>query len=81
MDFVLLIWVNELPYVNFNWKNSTRKVLVAMGYEEKSKWIDEVDLVADSTFHSKIARTGIFKGRATGYEGKKQDTLGCEKQW
>lgn len=66
---------NESPYKNFDWKKFlSGKILLAMGYDENSKKIDEVDLCSDGTFRSKITRTGIFKGQAKDYTGKKQGT-------
>ncbi|HZB13739.1 MAG TPA: hypothetical protein VE467_11945 [Chryseolinea sp.] len=66
---------NESPYKNFDWKKFlSGKIILAMGYDEGSKKIDEVDLCTDGTFHSKITRTGIFKGQAKDYTGKKQGT-------
>jgi hypothetical protein len=66
---------NESPYKNFDWKKFlSGKIIMAMGYDQNSKKIDEVDLCADGTFESRITRTGIFKGQAKDYTGKKQGT-------
>ncbi len=66
---------NESPYKNFDWKKFlSGKIILAMGYEQNSKKIDEVDLCADGTFRSKITRTGIFKGQAKDYTGQKKGT-------
>ncbi|HEY5748782.1 MAG TPA: hypothetical protein VIU12_22085 [Chryseolinea sp.] len=65
----------ESPYAHFNWKKFLDgKILLAMGYDANSKRIDEVDLCADGSFRSDITRTGIFKGQAKGYQGKKRGT-------
>jgi len=64
---------NESPYAHFDWKKFLDgKILLAMGYDANSKRIDEVDLCADGSFRSEITRTGIFKGQAKGYQGKKR---------
>ncbi|HTE31278.1 MAG TPA: hypothetical protein VK666_12945 [Chryseolinea sp.] len=64
---------NESPYTNFDWKVFlSGKVLLGIGYEGKSKREDEVSLCADGTFRSNITRTGIFKGQAKEYQGKKK---------
>lgn len=64
---------NESPFANFNWKKFLDgKILMAMGYDANSKRVDEVDLCADGSFRSDITRTGIFKGQAKGYTGKKR---------
>ena len=66
---------NESPYKNFDWKKFlSGKIILAMGYDQNSKKIDEVDLCADGTFRSKITRTGIFKGQAKDYTGQKKGT-------
>lgn len=63
----------ESPYAHFDWKKFLDgKILLAMGYDANSKRIDEVDLCADGSFRSDITRTGIFKGQAKGYQGKKR---------
>jgi hypothetical protein len=65
----------ESPYAHFNWKKFLDgKILLAMGYDANSKRIDEVDLCPDGSFRSDITRTGIFKGQAKGYQGKKRGT-------
>jgi hypothetical protein len=66
---------NESPYKNFDWKKFlSGKIILAMGYDDHSKKIDEVDLCGDGTFRSRITRTGIFKGQAKDYTGKKEGT-------
>ena len=66
---------NESPYKNFDWKKFlSGKIILAMGYDYNSTKIDEVDLCADGTFRSRITRTGIFKGQAKDYTGKKEGT-------
>ena len=66
--------MNHLTRI-FDWKKFlSGKILLAMGYEQNSKQIDEVDLCADGTFHSKITRTGIFKDQAKNYSGKNEGT-------
>ena len=64
---------NESPFKNFDWKKFlSGKIILAMGYDQSSKRIDEVDLCPDGTFKSRITRTGIFKDQAKGYTGKKE---------
>jgi hypothetical protein len=66
---------NESPYKNFDWKPFlSGKVLLGINYEQGGKKEDEVDLCTDGTFESRITRTGIFKGQAKKYQGKKQGT-------
>jgi hypothetical protein len=66
---------NESPYLRFDWKEFLKgKILMSMGYDDRSKRLDEVDLCGDGTFQSKITRTGIFKDQAEGYTGKKNGT-------
>jgi len=63
----------DSPYKNFDWKPFlSGKVLLGINYEQGGKKEDEVDLCADGTFESRITRTGIFKGQAKKYQGKKQ---------
>ena len=63
----------ESPYKNFDWKPFlSGKILLGINYEQGGKKEDEVDLCADGTFESRITRTGIFKGQAKKYQGKKQ---------
>jgi hypothetical protein len=63
----------ESPYKNFDWKPFlSGKILLGINYEQGGKKEDEVDLCADGTFESRITRTGIFKGQAKKYQGKKE---------
>ncbi len=62
----------ESPYKNFDWKPFlSGKILLGINYEQGGKKEDEVDLCSDGTFESRITRTGIFKGQAKKYQGKK----------
>ena len=63
---------NESPFKNFDWKKFlSGKILLSVDDETGGKRKDEVDMCADGTFQSRINRTGIFKGRAKEYHGKK----------
>ena len=65
----------ESPYLNFDWKRFlSGKVLLMIGYENKSKREDQVVLCDDGSFRSRIKRSGIFKDQAKGYQGSKQGT-------
>ena len=72
---------NESPYQRFNWNEFLKgKILMSMGYDDRSKRVDEIDLCADGTFQSKITRTGIFKDQAKGYTGSKKGTWTVKSQ-
>jgi hypothetical protein len=63
----------ESPYVNFNWNDFlSGKVLLMIGYENKSKREDNVSLCSDGSFRSRITRTGIFKDQGKGYQGNRR---------
>ena len=48
------------------------KMVTKVGFQSLfGKKEDEVDLCSDGTFESRITRTGIFKGQAKKYQGKK----------
>jgi len=65
----------DSPYKNFDWKPFlSGKILLGINQEEGGTKEDEVDLCSDGTFESRITRTGVFKGQAKGYQGKKRGT-------
>ena len=72
---------NDSPYKNFDWKRFlSNKILLNMDYEQNSKRVDEVNLCADGTFHSKLTRTGIFKDKSKDYVGKKEGNWDVESK-